>query len=313
MSDKFILHNLQSYNKPTSNDTCIGLCYFNAIGYNNVKENVNIVLDTYKKSGIPYFTIELIYPDQKPYLKKSTKVVHANTIMFSKENLWNLLEKSIPSKYKKIIFVDADIKFSNPDWFNMASKKLDDYDIIQPMDVVFRDLKNKKQDFVEISPESCNYSVAYMIETTNRANAMSDHPGYAVGIKRDIFKKINGFFEYGFYGCGDTLFWMAISNFYSSSVGDFLHTRKDIGKKFYEYKTNIMDYDIKIGSVFDNMSVHLFHGTVKNRNYADRSKYLVQSSRANNFFYNDDGVLEMTDDNSIHKYFLSRIEDNDDE
>jgi hypothetical protein len=74
-----------------------------------------------------------------------------------------------------------------------------------------------------------------------------------------------------------------------------------------------MDYDIKVGSVFDNMSVHLFHGTVKNRNYTDRSKYLAQSSRANNFFYNDDGVLEMTDDDSIRKYFLSRIEDNDDE
>lgn len=309
MSHNFILHNIKSYNEPSNTDTCVALCYFNPVGYKNQKENLDIVLDSYKKSNIPYFTIELLYKNEKSYIKDATKTVYAESVIFSKENLWNLLEKSIPDQYSKIIFVDADIKFSNPNWFNLSSEKLNDCDIIQPMDVVYRDIVTKMAKYVEIENESCNYTVAHAIETTGKACEIQNHPGYALGIKRDIFHKINGFFEYGLYGCGDTLFWMAISNFYSTSVGDFLLKQKEIGKKFYEYKINTLDYDLKIGAVFDNLSVHLFHGSRENRNYANRINYLSDIYTKDSFYYNEYGVLEIKNSTDIYQYLLDRSED----
>lgn len=307
----FVLHNLKKYNEPKITDTCVALCYFNPIGYKNPKENLKIVLDIYEQSKIPYFLIELVYPNQQPSINKATKVVHANTITFSKENLWNLLEKEIPDQYSKIIFIDADIKFSNPNWFNLCSEKLDNYDIIQPMDVVYRDLENKYTEYIEVPIQNCTYSVAHMIELTGKASSVEHHPGYGIGIRREIFHKINGFFEYGFCGNGDTLFWMSISNFYSYSAGDFLLTRKDIAKKYYKYKINAINYTIKIGAVFDNMSIHLFHGTLKDRKYVDRTRYAIKNNQTDNFYHNEDGVLEMKNDDSIYQYLLDREEDSD--
>lgn len=312
MTETYTVHNLKSYNKPTMSDTCVGLCYFNPIGYKNLTENLNIIIDTYKKSNIPYFIIELVYPHQQPQIPDATKTVYANTVLFSKENLWNILEKSIPDQYSKILFIDADVKFTNPDWFNLSSEKLNQCDIIQPMDVVFRDLKDKYQDYIEIDVDSCSYTVTHMIETTGKANAAQHHPGYAIGINREIYHKIHGIFEYGIYGHGDSLFWMAVSNFHSDNTQDFLCYRKNIAKMFYNYKINILNlnYDLKVGSVYDNMSIHLFHGSLKNRAYKDRTKYVKENRDLDKFYYNNDGVLEMND-NSVYEYLLSRKEDSD--
>lgn len=304
----FIYKNNNKYNSPLCDDTCVALCYFNPVGYKNLYENLNIVIKTLKNSKIPYFLIELIYPNQTPTIKNATKVVKAESVIFSKENLWNILEKYIPSKYSKIIFLDCDIKFTNPDWFNLSSQKLDKCDIIQPMDVVYRDLKDKKAKQSIITTDKCQYTVAYMVEQTGQACALSHHPGFSLGINRKIFNKLGGFFEYGVNGNGDTLFWMAIANFYSTAAGSYLQHRKDIAIKYYQYKVHIAQFNITIGAVFDNMAVHLFHGDLSDRKYRERNDY-INNSFYDNFYYNDDGVLEMIGDKGVYQYFLDRKED----
>jgi len=306
--EEFVLHNLAKYNIPTNNDTCVALCYFNPVGYKNLYENLNIVLKSLKDSNIPYFIIELIYPNQTSSVKDAFKVVKANTVVFSKENLWNILEKYIPSKYSKIIFIDADIKFTNPDWFNLSSQKLDTCDIIQPMDIVFRDLIDKESDTSIITTDMCRYSVAFMMEHSGEACSFFHHPGFAVGINREMFHKIGGFFEYGISGNGDTLFWMAIANFYSTAAGKYLRSRKDISIKYYDYRAHIERLNIRIGATVDNMAVHLFHGSIDNRKYLERDKY-INTSLYDNFYHNDNGVLEMINDDSVYRYFIERKED----
>lgn len=307
-NQEYILHNLKYYNPPTNNDTCIALCYFNPVGYKNLRINLDIILETLKLSKIPYFLIELIYPDQNPSVKEAFKVVKAHSVLFNKENLWNIIEKYIPDQYSKIIFIDSDIKFTNPDWFNLSSLKLDFCNIIQPMDVVFRDLKHKYADSTIITTDMCRYSVAFMMEHTGEASALHHHPGFAIGIKRNTFHDIGGFFEYGILGNGDTLFWMCITNFYSTAAGKFLYSRKDISIKYYDYRSKIEKLDIKVGATLDNMAVHLFHGNVNNRMYLDREKY-IDKNLLNNFYYNEYGVLEIKNDQSIYQYFLDRKED----
>lgn len=309
MAESYTLKNLKNYNFPVCDDLCVGLCYFNPIGYTNLKENLDIVIQSLQDSKIPLYIIELIYPNQSQSIPQATKVVKAETTVFCKENLWNILEQYIPEKYSKIIFLDADIKFTNPDWFNLSSKKLNSCNIIQPMDVTFRDLKDKYSLLSTIDTNYCQYSVAYMIETEKQAKSPDHYPGFAVGINRQTFHDIGKFFEYGFGGNGDFLFWMAVCNFYSFLAGQFLDIRKDIAEKFYHYKANIYKTEINVGATFDNMAVHLFHGSIKNRKYADLSRYVTSAKLRNNFYYNQDGVLEMKNDSSIYEYLKNREED----
>lgn len=309
-SQPFVYHNISQYNPPDNNDTCVALCYFNPLNYKNPKENLDIVLQTLKNSNIPYYTIELLYPNQEPSIKDATKIVRANTVNFSKENLWNLLEKDIPDKYSKIIFIDADIKFSNPNWFNLSSRKLEACHVIQPMDVVYRDLVDKYKEYVIIDNQECKYSVAHAITKKGTACPMKNHPGFAIGINRDFLHKINGFFEYGLLGSGDTLFWSAISNYYASVAERFLIKRNDIGIKYYEYKLNIFKQipHIRIGVVFDNLSVHLYHGKLSNRKYCERETYLSDDGY-NNFFTNEYGVIEIIGEDNMIQYWKDRKED----
>lgn len=309
MTNEFTLKNLNNYNFPTKDDMCVGLCYFNPIGYKNLKENLHIVIQSLTDSRIPFYVIELIYPNQNPSVPQATKVVKAETVVFCKENLWNILEQSIPDKYSKIIFLDSDIKFNNPDWFNLSSTKLDDCNIIQPMDVIFRDLTDKYSPLSIISTDQCQYTVAHAIESFKEAKAPEHYPGFSIGIRRDTFHSIGKFFEYGFGGNGDFLFWMAVSNFYSHLTGKFLEMRRDIAEKFYLYKANCYKTQIKIGATFDNMAIHLFHGSIKNRKYGDLSRYIFESKYRNNFYHNSDNVLEMKDDESIYEYLKNRNED----
>lgn len=309
MSAKYTLKNLKSYNFPINDDLCVALCYFNPVGYKNLRENLDIVISSLENSKIPFYLIELIYPNQSPSIPKTTKTVKAKTTVFCKENLWNILEYYIPEKYSKIIFLDADIKFTNPDWFNLSSQKLDACNIIQPMDITYRDLLDKYSALSIINTDQCQYSVAHAIETEQQARSPEHNPGFSVGINRQTFHNIGKFFEYGFGGNGDFLFWMAVCNFYSHLAGKFLEARRDIAEKFYKYKADIYKTNISVGTVFDNMAVHLFHGSIKNRKYSDLSRYITGSKLRDNFYYNEDGVLEMLNDNSIYEYLKNREED----
>ena len=52
--------------------------------------------------------------------------------MFQKENLCKILEKIIPAEYTKLFFMDSDIIFDRPHWYDETSLALDSYDVVHP-------------------------------------------------------------------------------------------------------------------------------------------------------------------------------------
>lgn len=300
----------QLYNQPKNTDTCVVLCFFNPVNYNSPIYNANIVIDKLLSSKIPVFITELLYDNQVSKLNYKTQTVHAKSVIFSKENLWNLTEKIIPENYTKLIFLDSDINFNNPDWLDQSSELLNTYDIIQPMEDCVQYIYKKNDPISEIDLSYSKKSIAYAIKEKENPNNLVNakfHPGYCVGMKRSIFRQINGFFEYSIIGGGDTLFW---SSFNCMVDNESLRYREDISYRYLKYKINTSKIisTKKISYLKNTTALHLYHGSYRDRQYKTRHSY-IHPLNIDNFYYNDYGVLEADNEPGIFEYFCTRNED----
>ena len=208
------------YNKLTNDDICVGMCYFNPMQYKKPLRNIQLVQEQFDRYSIPYYIVELVYPDQSPVIKNAI-VVRSNSILFSKENLWNIVEKNIPEKYSKIIFMDADIFCCDPEWFNKTSKLLDTNDLVHNMEYLYKDI-NYVYEKNDIDLTTARYSIIKAVKNNEPIELMIHHTGYVIAINRSFFKKLGGIFEYGITGYGDTLFWSSFIKDYEPYCDNFL-------------------------------------------------------------------------------------------
>ena len=301
------------YNKPENNDTCIGMCFFSPVGYQKPIQHINLILEQLNKAKIPVFVIELLYPNQTQKITNSI-LVKSNTVLFSKENLWNVLESKIPDKYSKIIYTDSDVLYSNPNWFNESSHLLENNDVIQCMEWSHKDI-HSIEDKVTIGndPKINRISFAKAIKTQQEIDLSLHHMGFCIGIRRDFFHKIDGFFEYATTGYGDTLFWSCLTK-------DFWPRRQycseffaDIYARYVSYRSHLSKYYTypeRVDYVKNCLGMHLYHGSIPNRRYTDRQHYIPSEY---DFFYNSYGVLEIASHDESKKdliqYWIDRKED----
>lgn len=300
------IHNIiQPYDVPTRDDLAVCLCYFSYCRYQKPLANLLAVLQDLRQAHIPYYAIELLYPNQTSVVPNPHKVVHAQTVMFHKENLYNVLVPHIPSQYSKLLFLDADIRFTMPDWYDQTSRVLDDATIMQPMGV---------SSWISF----CKHTVSYMslLYPDQSLGLSLYHPGFAFGINRNLLDLFGGLYDRTVIGAGDTLLWdnilrstghPGITSKYMTQVDYALS-----GGNFKEYQHMCQQHrtHIRIGCLFQNIAVHMPHGSRKNRQYTTRSNgWNIESC---NIYKNDDGVYEWNNplhDQYMREYFKSRKED----
>ena len=302
------------YNQNNNNDTCVAIAFARPVEFNSPVRNVKLVLEDLKKANIPVFTIELLFDNQTNIIPNPTKTVRANTRIVSKENLWNLLEKEIPKQYSKIIFLDADIRFANPNWFNESSALLDNNLVIQPHSEVYFNL-NIDADYSSPDVEKIIFysatksSIAKGIKTkTLKTNIHDSWVGFSIGITRGFYKQIKGFYEKGIMGQGDTLFWACFipSNIPSKEIGQ---TIKELQSYNEYYQKTRCDISNLLNYVKDCVACHLFHGTKQNRDYDNRCR---RQPNEKYLSYNSDGVYEINNTELLKKHlenFKKRKED----
>jgi hypothetical protein len=304
--------NYTYYNSLLCNDICVAICYFNPLGYHKPLQNIQWVQKEFDKYHIPYYIIELVYPNQLPSIPNA-KVVHSNSVLFSKENLWNLIEKDIPEKFTKVIFMDADIFCSDPDWFNKTSSLLDSNDLVHCMDYLYKDIEQPFEQ-VELDTASSRYSIIKAVKNQQELQLHIHHTGYVIAVNRSFLHKLGGVFEYGITGYGDTLFWSAFLKDFEPFCDNFLKAPrfKTIRKYYEDYKQNALSISSldRIQYLPNANILHLRHGKNENRKYAKRNFYV---SSIFDLYHNDDGVLEIKVNNPNSKdliqYWIDRKED----
>lgn len=278
-------------------DMAICFVLFNPAQTKRILMNYLYVRNLYERQGLPTFTLELVYEGRTPEIHDAFHV-HTSSFMFHKENLCRVLETKIPSCYKKLVFLDADVYFTDKQWYKKASDLLNTFEVVQPFERAhWLDLTYKKTMLTRKSVV-CNekplWDFAY-------------HPGFAWCFQRSWFRKV-GFFEYAISGSGDTL---------SSAAW----LQKTFPAKFQSLPTpllkNYLEFCVKpkpkITYLKDIDLYHLYHGSRENRQYAERHKMLQVGGEIDDYLVkNKDGVWEWKDKekwNPMYLHYFKKRED----
>jgi hypothetical protein len=278
------------YQTPFIADMAVCLVYFNFCKSKRLLMNYLFTVEKLKTSNIPYFTLELYF--DKPEIHGAFHL-RGKSALFHKERLCRILEKMVPEKYDKIVFIDADIIFRNARWYNEVSEMLTRFQVVQPfercawMDSTYKTCLLERQCVMKM--QSSTYDTKY-------------HPGFAWAFQREWFQK-NGFYDYAITGSGDTLSaaaWLNV-DFPPNYLQPALRPSYDL------YRKNIT---IPSMSYATGVVEHLWHGTRENRQYVNRHKILEGVDDVRNILTGD--VLEVTDSAvriKMEDYFRMRDDD----
>lgn len=274
----------------------IGLVFFNPANSKRMTMNYLYVWNMLKARDLPVFSLELVFGDAKPEIKKAFHV-RGNSYMFHKERLCRLLEQRIPRKYKKILFMDADIVFGGDTWYEETSKLLDTHDVVHPFTRAhWLDLTYTK---VELSRET-------VLNMKSNAWDFKYHPGFAWAFRREWYREI-GFFDWAVTGSGDTL---SSAKWLNKSFPETFKSLPRAMKRAYAgyRKQEMPTITAREGDVY-----HLYHGSRKKRQYSERHHLLdVSQDIQDMIVLNDDGVYEWKDPKwnvVLFEYFKNREDD----
>lgn len=290
--------------------------------------------------------VELIYDNSTPDLHnlidgEIVLHVHASRsrgVVWQKERLLNIALQNLPIECDKVCWLDGDIIFERDDWVAQTELALSNYHIVQPFSVVcmlpqkwqqdsqetqkilsssahrFRAssafasyyFTNKDQDFTETFPTIEKYQNIKLL-----LQSIGGVPGLCWAARREIFSD-SGFYDYNVVGGGDSVIHAAIHSVYSYTQVPFSPAHF---KTIAEYIQRPQFRDIKIGCV-DGLILHMWHGKIKDRNYADRYILLKECnySPEHHLVLNADQVWEWSKSapqkliDGVSKYFLDRKE-----
>ena len=297
LKKSFDLYNLK-YLPPVNKDLAIGLVYFNAAKSKRLLMNYLYAAEKFKISNIPFYTVEMY--ETTPEIADA---IHLKTdfTMFQKERLCHILEKHIPKSFTKLLFIDSDLIFENPNWYNELSEKLNNFEVVQPFSKgIWLDITYKK--IVKERIPIIFYNKMGKIEMSGGIGGY--HPGFAWGFQRSWFKKV-GFFQQAVLGDGDTIsstIWLDYKDFeyrdfVKGAVADF---KKSMGEK--------PSICFLKGALF-----HLWHGDQKKRQYKERRDIFKMIKDIRDVIrVADNGLYELTNESlkpKIRKYFADRDDD----
>lgn len=289
----------RGYSKPHRDDTAVVLCHFSPAGFRIPLDNARRVVSDMRQAGIPVYAAELVHPGRSHGLVNPELVVSAKSFMFHKENLLNLALAKVPNRYSKVVFLDADVRFSDREWLDRTSAALDRADIIQPMEWCFWSSTKSK------------ISAAEQLSRGRRLDIGHTHPGFATGVRRDWLDKVGGLYDMAVVGNGDACLWNAVANhmglgFPGSTATPYMSKYSDLD----EFINRVSSTRPRVGSLRGCFAGHLPHGTAKKRGYVERHSLL---DRDISVIRNNDGVYEWVDESNngpMLDYFKSRDEDN---
>jgi hypothetical protein len=288
-----------SYHMPKQKDMAVCFVYFNASSSKRILMNLLYVQNKMQLAQIPTFTIEVY--STIPSIYKSFRI-KSDSVLFHKERLCYLLEKQIPQKYTKLLFLDSDIIFDNPKWYDELSRALDTYDIVHPYE---------KANWLDITySKFVRQADSVMVNEANQtAIDYKWHVGFGWAFRREIFNKY-GFYQYAIVGSGDSLSTMA----WFKQMPERLTIDMKTKYQSAAYTEFIKKVNPKPKMSYISGSVyHLYHGSFTNRKYSNRHEIFKDIDDIRDILKEDEsGLFEITDTElaqQVKDYFNGRSDD----
>lgn len=261
----------------------------------------------------------IIYVVELAYNNQTFKVTNANNKrhlqlrteipLWHKENMINLgIKYLLPSDWKAVAWIDADIEFDNPHWATDTLKILNrNKDVVQ----LFSHAVNMSKD-MQIQNIYTGFAYQYCHNFKKDRGIHYWHPGFAWACSRNAYDKLGKIFEHAILGSGDNI----ISSCFLGKGVESL--KKGMSNNYINF---VREYQnkfagLKLGYVSGSIRHH-YHGKKKNRKYYGREDILINNKYDPNLHvsYDASGILIPTSEcskqflNEIFEYFTNRNED----
>jgi hypothetical protein len=273
-------------------------------------------------AGAVLYTVEAAYGDRDFEVTDSANSRHlrlrTNHEVWHKENLINIGVSRLPSDWKYVAWIDADVRFARPDIVAETIHQLQHFSVVQ-MFAHATDLGPRHEPL-----RSFNGFVAQWMRQDGAARgAMAQygdrdrHPGYAWACRRDAWDHLGGLIDFAIVGSADR--YMA-----SGLIGEIAASLSpEIVRDCPVYTDWCVNWQARaetclkrnIGFV-DGLLLHYFHGAKKNRGYVNRSAILWKNrfDPARDIKRDWQGLWQLTGQkiglrDQLRAYFRSRDED----
>jgi len=268
------------------------------------------------EKNVILYVVELAYGKQKFLVTDAKNPRHlqlrTKVPLWHKENMINVgIDKLLPSNWKAVAWIDADLEFENANWAADTLKVLNgSKDIVQLFSHCV-DMDLHKNTMKMFSSFGYQYS-----KQKPYINAGPDfwHPGYAWACTRKAYDKMKGLFDQGILGSGDHVMSLSLIGHVDKTAND----KYSDGYKQTATEFQKRAYGLRLGYI-PGVIRHHYHGSKKNRNYSERWEVLIRHNYDPELHidYNKDGIIvpsksfsdEFKED--ILSYFAERNEDED--
>jgi hypothetical protein len=277
-----------------------------------------------EECGIKLWTVEVAFGHREFEVTRSDcehdLQLRTHGELWHKENALNLLVERLPTDWKSLAWVDADIEFAN--WRGTKAWYLETLHALQHHRIV-----QLFQNAVDLGPNhealQIHQGFAYSYVTGKPKGKCYTHwhPGYAWAIRRKAFDAMGGFIDWGILGSGDAHMASAWIGAVQDSVNPAISP--EYMKRLLAYQ-NRCEREVRrdIGYLPGTI-LHHFHGKKKDRRYTDRWKILTETQFDPDVDIHKDwqGLYQLTDTGTprsielrdrIRQYFRARKEDSSD-
>ena len=267
-----------------------------------------------EEENVELYVVEMIYPNQKFIItdKKNKNHLQLKTDIpiWHKENMINLgVKYLLPKSWKAFAWIDADIEFENPSWALDTLKILNgSKDVVQLFSHAV-DMDREKNNLNIFN--GFGYSFTKQKKYTTKGTDYW-HPGFAWAITREAYEKIDGLYDKGILGSGDSIMALSLINSVEKTLQmdyheDYINSIIEFQKKSKKLRLGYTPGVIR----------HHYHGSKQNRKYTERWKILINNkySPNNDVTYDSVGILIPTQNfnedfkNEIMNYFQESKED----
>jgi len=265
------------------NDLWVITCFFNPEGYQSRLDNYHLFRQVLERSGIGCLTVECVFGGRPFVLPESgTLRVRSDAVLWQKERLLNLAITRLPASCRKVVWMDADLLFVNPEWAVEASARLERYAVVQLFDTVIRLRRGQ----LSAGPQRESWrSFAAVYTRSPQALLSADfarhgHTGFAWAARRDLLER-HGFFDTCIAGSGDHVMAHAFcGDWHSGCIQRVLDEGHPAGpnrhlEHFVDWSRAVYpDVRAAVGYVPGKV-LHLWHGETVHRRYVTRNRDLA--------------------------------------
>jgi hypothetical protein len=289
---------------------------FNPVGWQSRIALYNQFEQHMLSSGVRLTTVECAVGG-RPFQLSNPKVNHVKVrttgMLWIKENLVNLGIARLPSDWKYVAWVDADVTFRQADWASQTVYALQHYQVIQPWSDVY-----------ELGPkgEHVNHWKSFLCQWWNRQPIKVPngyypfaHPGYAWAGTRQALDWVGGLVDTAILGAGDHHMSLALIGRVDESIPGGVTANYRIPLEQWQ-KRAVQHINYKLGYLNGSTIEHSWHGRPTDRKYIDRWSIIVNNhfDPTTDLKRNTDGVLELAGNkpelaHDIDMYFKQRNED----